>query len=55
MSRYLFALAFLASLILQASALSTITVKGAKFFAGGQQFFLKGKKIPTPSGTHLTI
>jgi len=24
--------------------LSTISVKGAKFFAGGQQFFLKGEQ-----------
>ncbi|KAH9214863.1 Glucanosyltransferase-domain-containing protein [Leptodontidium sp. 2 PMI_412] len=42
MFRYLFAIAFLACLILQASALPTISVKGAKFFAGGQQYFLKG-------------
>ncbi|KAH7308356.1 Glucanosyltransferase-domain-containing protein [Rhexocercosporidium sp. MPI-PUGE-AT-0058] len=39
---YLFALPLLACLTLPASALPTITVKGAKFFAGGQQYFLKG-------------
>lgn len=42
MFRQLLAIVLVASLALQASALPTISVKGAKFFAGGQQYFLKG-------------
>jgi hypothetical protein len=42
MFRIMFATALLACLALRASALPTISVKGAKFFAGGNQFFLKG-------------
>ncbi|KAK0100154.1 hypothetical protein ONS95_008493 [Cadophora gregata] len=42
MFKQFLAIALVGCLALQASALPTITVKGAKFFAGGQQFFLKG-------------
>tara|TARA_R110002060_G_scaffold15759_4_gene21993 strand:- start:531 stop:758 length:228 start_codon:yes stop_codon:yes gene_type:complete len=55
MFRQFVAIAFVACLALQASALSTITVKGAKFFAGGQQFFLKGKVSPSFQSIYLTM
>ncbi|CAL3963507.1 unnamed protein product [Diplocarpon coronariae] len=42
MFTHLLVTALLACLALQASALATISVKGSKFFAGGNQFFLKG-------------
>ncbi|KAK2627035.1 hypothetical protein QTJ16_004210 [Diplocarpon rosae] len=42
MLRRLFVIALLACLALGASALSTISVKGSKFFVGGDQFFLRG-------------
>ncbi|KAJ5047164.1 uncharacterized protein L3040_003006 [Drepanopeziza brunnea f. sp. 'multigermtubi'] len=42
MLRIMFVTALLVCLALRASALPTISVKGAKFFAGGNQFFLKG-------------
>ncbi|KAL2066808.1 hypothetical protein VTL71DRAFT_1232 [Oculimacula yallundae] len=42
MFKHILAIALLACLTFQAFALPTITVKGSKFFAGGQQYFLKG-------------
>jgi hypothetical protein len=44
MSRFLSAAAVLACFAIQhVLALPTISVKGAKFFANGQEFYLKGK------------
>lgn len=44
MIKALYGAALLATVAIQSAlALPTISVKGAKFFANGQQFFLKGK------------
>jgi hypothetical protein len=44
MSRFLSAAAVIACFAIQhVLALPTVSVKGAKFFADGQEFYLKGK------------